>query len=226
MYTIKKNLNRISNGNYTFFLDPNEQNKLRSKLKKNNYRIFYPYKDSEKNIFYVDKEPKIILYEIKSKIPLRHQDILGSIYSLNISGELFGDILIIDNHYYVFILDIVRNYFESNFFMVRDSYIELVELESDYLKDFERNYDELELIVSSPRIDTIVSSICHIGRGNIKSMYKNKEIMLNHDFLKDISYKLKDGDVFSIKRVGKFKFMGIIKSTKSGNYIVSIYKYI
>lgn len=226
MYTIQKNLNRLNNNQHTFFLDPNQQNKLRNKLKKKDYKIFYSYKDSEKNIFYVNEKPKIVLYEIKSKITLRHQDILGSIYSLNISGELFGDVLIIDNHYYVFILEILRNYFESNFFMVKDAYIELVELDNNFLIDYERKYEKIELIVSSLRIDTIVSSICHIGRNNIKEMIKNKEIMLNYDFLKDTSYKLKENDIFSIKRIGKFKFMGIIKNTKSGNFIISIYKYI
>lgn len=226
MYTIQKNYNRLLKGQHTFFLDPNEQNKLKNKLKKNEFKIFFPYKDSEKNIFYINEKPKVILYEIKSKIILKHQDILGSIYSLNISGELFGDILIIDGHYYVFILDIFRNYFESNFYMVKDTYIELVELDINYLKNYERKYEKLQFIVSSNRIDTIVSAICHIGRNNIKTMQKNKEIMLNHEFLKDISYKLKDGDIFSIKRVGKFKYMGIVKNTKSNNIIVSVNKYI
>ena len=37
--------------------------------------------------------------------------------------------------------------------------------------------------------------------------------------------KLKVGDTFSIKRIGKFQYRGIIKSTKSGHFIVSIYQY-
>lgn len=226
MYSVQKNLNRIHNGQHTFFLDPNEEIKVKSKLKKNEYNIYFPYKDSEKNILYVKDEPKVLLFEIKSKVSLRHQDILGTLYSLNNSGELFGDVLIIDNHYYVFILDIFRNYFESNFFMVKDTYIELEELDVNYLNDYERKYEKLELIVSSNRIDTVVSSICHIGRNNIKDMQKNKEIILNYEVLKDISYKLKENDTFSIKKIGKFKYMGILKNTKSNNLIISIYKYI
>ena len=31
---------------------------------------------------------------------------------------------------------------------------------------------------------------------------------------------------FSIRKIGKFKYMGIIKNTKSNNYIVSVYKYL
>ena len=226
MYIIQKNLNRLLNGTYTFFLDPKEQREMISKLRKNEYKIYKPYKDSEKNIFYLDKYPEVILYEIKIKKEVRHQDILGSIYGLNIDGGLFGDILIIDGHYYVYILSMLRNYFESNFLMVGHSYIELEEIDVDAFKDYERDYEEFELIVSSERIDTIISSIIHSGRNKIKDLIKDKDIMLNYDYLKDTSYKLKEGDIFSIRRIGKYKYSGIINKTKSNNLVIKIHKYL
>lgn len=226
MYYVEKNLTRLSHGQHTFFLDPKELNEVIFKLKKNEYSIYYPYKDSEKNIIYNRNVPKVILYEIVCNVELRHQDILGSIYALNISGELFGDVLIIDGHYYVYILDIVRNYFETNFLMVKNSRIELREISIDTFKDYERSYKEEIHIVSSNRIDTVISSIIHTGRNNINDKIKKKEIILNYDFLKSVSYKLRDGDTFSIKKIGKFKYNGIIKNTKSNNLIISIYKYL
>ena len=226
MYYVEKNLTRLRHGQHTFFLDPKELNEVIYKLKKNEYSIYYPYKDSEKNIIYNRNVPKVILYEIVCNVELRHQDILGSIYALNISGELFGDVLIIDGHYYVYILDIVRNYFETNFLMVKNSRIELREISIDTFKDYERSYEEEIHIVSSNRIDTVISSIIHTGRNNINDKIKKKEIILNYDFLKSVSYKLRDGDIFSIKKIGKFKYNGIIKNTKSNNLIISIYKYL
>ena len=226
MYIIQKNINRLLNGTYTFFLDPKEQREMISKLRKNEYKIYKPYKDSEKNIFYLDKYPEVILYEIKIKKEVRHQDILGSIYGLNIDGGLFGDILIIDGHYYVYILSMLRNYFESNFLMVGHSYIELEEIDVDTFKDYERDYEEFELIVSSERIDTVISSIIHSGRNKIKDLIKDKDIILNYDYLKDTSYKLKEGDIFSIRRIGKYKYSGIINKTKSNNLVIKIHKYL
>ncbi len=226
MYFVEKNLTRLRHGQHTFFLDPKELNEVKSKLRKNEYSIYYPYKDSEKNIIYNKNIPNVILYEIVCNVELRHQDILGSIYSLNISGELFGDVLIIDGHYYVYVLDIVRNYFEANFLMVRNSRIKLREIPIDTFKDYERHYEEETYIVSSNRIDTVISSIIHTGRGNISDKIKKKEIILNYDFLKSVSYKLREGDTFSIKKIGKFKYNGIIKNTKSNNLIISIYKYL
>ena len=226
MYKIQKNLNRLNNGQYTFFLDPKEQKEIKGKLKKNEYNIFYPYKDSEKNIFYKNFLPEITLYEIKSKKKLRHQDILGSIFSLGITNEVFGDILIIDNRYYVYVLTSFRNYFKSNLLKIGNNKIELIELPYYTFKDYERLYEEIELNVSSNRIDTVISTLCKTGRKYIKDMKKNKEIILNYDFLKDTSYKLKENDIFSVKRVGKFKYIGIIKTTKRNHLIIKILKYI
>ena len=226
MYQIQKNLNRILNGQHSFFLDPKELMELKGKIRDIKYFVYYPYKDSEKSIVYTKNIPEVLLYEIKIKVPVRHQDILGAIYSLNISKELFGDILLIDGRYYIYILPLVRNYFESNFLMVKNTHVTLEEIPIDTLKDFERSYEKLELIVSSNRIDTIVCSICHIGRNNISNMIQRKDILINYDYLKDASYKLKNFDIFSIRKIGKFQYRGIIKYTKSNNLIVEIWKYL
>ena len=226
MYTIQKNLNRLNNYQPTFFLDPKEQLELKSKLKKNYYKVFSPYKDAEKVIFYNEQLPEVILYEIKSKQELRHQDILGTMYSLNISSEMFGDIILYNNRYFIYVLKLFQNYFEMNFTKVRNSSIELVQLDLDYLVDYKRSYEEIELIVSSERIDTVISSIIHTNRNVIKDKIKDKEILLNHDLLKNNSYVLKPGDIFSIRRFGKYKYIGIIKNTKKDNYIIKCLKYL
>lgn len=67
MYNIEKNLTRLDYGQPTFFLDPKELSLVKGKLKKNEYNIYYPYPDSEKNIIYNYNKPEVILYEIKSK---------------------------------------------------------------------------------------------------------------------------------------------------------------
>lgn len=225
MYFIQKNLTRFNNIGYTYFLNPSELNMLKSRLKKNDFKIYYPYKDSEKNIVYKGNVPDVILYEIKSKQVLRHQDILGSMYSLNISPDLFGDILIINNKYYIYILPILRNYFESNFICIKNSKIKLQEIDINLLINYERKYEKIELIVSSTRIDTIISSIIHTSRREISNLISKRAIMLNYDYLSSTDYKLKENDVFSVKKYGKFKFNNIIKKTKKDNLIVELLQY-
>ena len=93
-YIIEKNRDKIIKGNITNFLDPSTLNKVISKIKGYEYKIYYPYKDSEKVIIYTKEKPKIKLIEILSNEKLTHREIMGSLYNQNIDSELFGDIII------------------------------------------------------------------------------------------------------------------------------------
>ena len=225
MYKIEKNLNRLYRKEATFFLDPKEQLELAKKLKKEPYQIYKPYPDSEKNIFYIKEEPKVILYEIKSKIPLEHREILGTLFSLNITSELFGDIVITNNHYYIYVLESIAPYIKNNLLLVKNSRIELIEVPLETLKEYHKEYETIEIIASSTRIDTVISRLIQTSRPNIIEKIKNKEIILNYDILKNNSYQLKENDIFSIRRYGKYQYIGIKKETKSKNYIIEKKKY-
>lgn len=225
MYTIEKNLNKLKHNQPTFFLDPKEQQELKKKLKNKTYKIYKPYIDSEKNIFYAKEEPKIILYEIKTKIPLEHREILGTIFSLNITSELFGDIIITNNHYYIYILQSIAPYIKSNLLMIKNSHIELIEKSPDFLENYKKEFESIEIIASSNRIDTVIARLIQTSRQNISDKIKNKEIILNYEILKNNSYFLKENDIFSIRRYGKFQYIGIKKQTKNKNYIIECKKY-
>ena len=225
MYKIEKNLNRLYRKEATFFLDPKEQLELAKKLKKEPYQIYKPYPDSEKNIFYIKEEPKVILYKIKSKIPLEHREILGTLFSLNITSELFGDIVITNNHYYIYVLESIAPYIKNNLLLIKNSHVELIEVPLETLKEYHKEYETIEIIASSTRIDTVISRLIQTSRPNIIEKIKNKEIILNYDILKNNSYQLKENDIFSIRRYGKYQYIGIKKETKSKNYIIECKKY-
>ena len=225
MYKIDKNYNKLLNEGFTNFLNPIEIMEIKGKLKGIDYKIYSPTKDSEKVIVY-RKEPEFSLYEIVTNNKLRHQEIMGSLFALNIDESFFGDIIIHDNHYYVFVMNQIENYFISEFKKIGLYNIELNKLDKDYLSNYERKYEELEFIVSSLRIDTIISRIVKSNRDFTKEKMKSREIMLNYDYLKNDSYKLKEGDIFSIRKFGKYKFVKITKTTKKDNYVVLIHKYL
>ena len=225
MYKIEKNLNRLYRKEATFFLDPKEQLELARKLKKESYQIYKPYPDSEKNIYYIKEEPKVILYEIKSKVPLEHREILGTLFSLNITSELFGDIVITNNHYYIYVLENIAPYIKNNLLMIKNTHIELIEVPLDTLKDYRKEFETIEIIASSTRIDTVISRLIQTSRPNVIEKIKNKEIILNYEILKNNSYQLKENDTFSVRSYGKYQYIGIKKETKSKNYIIECKKY-
>ena len=175
---------------------------------------------------YVDNIPKVSLFKINSYKELRHQDILGSILSLNVSSSYLGDIIIDDNNYYFYIMSDLSNFIKDNLISIGNSKITLEEIDLNILKDYERKYEANELIVSSLRIDTVISRIIKTNRTNVLEKIKNKEVILNYEILSKNSYILKENDIFSVKRYGKYKFIGIINSTKKNNLVIKYLKYI
>ena len=57
------------------------------------------------------------------------------------------------------------------------------------------------------------------------SKNKKKLNLVNYDILKNNSYLLKENDIFSIRRYGKFQYIRIKKETKNKNYIIECKKY-
>ncbi len=225
-YIIEKNINKITRNEPTNFLDPNTYKQVCSKLKGYNYNTYYPYKESDKVIIYTKEMPNIILLELISYDKLTHREILGSLFGLNIDSELFGDIIITNNHYYIMIINSIYELIKNEYNMVGNHHIKLKEVPLSTLDNYKREYQEIELIVSSLRIDNIISRLIGTSRENVKNRFYDDEIILNYEPCHKLNYNLNDGDIFSIRKYGKYKFGGIIKNSKKGNYIIKCYKYI
>ena len=225
IYTVEKIVEKVLYSNSTNFVEIKYLNRLKKELKNIKYNIYEPFIGATKVILY-NKMPNIKIYEIVSSNDLRHQDILGTLYSLNISDEMFGDVVIWNNRYFIIILSSIDNYIKSNLTSIKNSKVDLIEKDPDYLKDYKQEYEEFNIIVPSIRVDVIVSKIINSSRSNALEKIKNGDIYLNYELLTKPTYMLKENDIFSIRKYGKYKFNGIINETKKGNIIVNISKYV
>ena len=225
IYTVEKIVEKVLYSNSTNFVEIKYLNRVKKELKNVKYNIYEPFSGATKIILY-NKMPNIKIYEIISSNDLRHQDILGTLYSLNISDEMFGDVVIWNNRYFIIILSSIDNYIKSNLTSIKNSKVDLIEKDTYYLKDYKQEYEEFNIIVPSIRVDVIVSKIINSSRSNAFEKIKNGDIYLNYELLTKPIYMLKENDIFSIRKYGKYKFNGIINETKKGNIIVNISKYV
>ena len=225
IYTVEKIVEKVLYSNSTNFVEIKYLNRVKKELKNVKYNIYEPFIGATKIILY-NKMPNIKIYEIISNNDLRHQDILGTLYSLNISDEMFGDVVIWNNRYFIIILSSIDNYIKSNLTSIKNSKVDLIEKDPCYLKDYKQEYEECIIIVPSIRVDVIVSKIINSSRSNALEKIKNGDIYLNYELLTKPTYMLKENDIFSIRKYGKYKFNGIINETKKGNIIVNISKYV
>ena len=224
-YNTEKIIDSLYNKGHTNFLVPKELMQVKGKLNKNEYKIYEPYNECSKVILYKKEIPDIKLYRIECHGNIRHQDILGTIFSLGIKEDTFGDIFKYQNSFYIFIMPQIDEYIKYNFTEIKNNKIKLVEVDLDIAKYFSQEYIIKEYIVSSLRIDNIVSSITNESRNQVLDKFKYKEVMLNYDDNIKPTRVLKENDIFSIRKYGKYKFSQILKKTKKGGFIIEIKAY-
>ena len=225
IYTVEKIVEKVLYSNSTNFVEIKYLNRVKKELKNVKYNIYEPFISATKVILY-NKMPNIKIYEIVSSNDLRHQDILGTLYSLNISDEIFGDVVIWNNRYFIIILSSIDNYIKSNLTSIRNSKVDLIEKDPYYLRDYKQEYEECIIIVPSIRVDVIVSKIINSSRSNALEKIKNGDIYLNYELLTKPTYMLKENDIFSIRKYGKYKFLGEINRTKKGSLAIRYLKYV
>ena len=225
IYTVEKIVEKVLYSNSTNFVEIKYLNRVKKELKNVKYNIYEPFSGATK-IILSNKMPNIKIYEIISNNDLRHQDILGTLYSLNISDEMFGDVVIWNNRYFIIILSSIDNYIKSNLTSIKNSKVDLIEKDPYYLKDYKQEYEECIIIVPSIRVDVIVSKIINSSRSNALEKIKNGDIYLNYELLTKPTYMLKENDIFSIRKYGKYKFLGEINRTKKGSLVVKYLKYV
>lgn len=223
---IEKNVEKVYRGESTGFLQPNLFEAVTSKLKGIYYQVYRPYIDCEKVIIYTSEEPKVRLFEIICYEKLLHREILGSLFGLNINDEVFGDIVIDDDRYYFYAIEEIGEFILNNYNMIGNKRISLREVDIHLLDKFKKKYLECNLVVSSLRIDNVISKIIGTNRDKTKNMIRDKLVVLNYEILANGSKIFRDGDIFSVKRFGKYKFIGIIKTTKKDNYVIRYHKYL
>lgn len=225
-YKIKNSIEKLLDEKSTLFLDKKEQKQIQRILKKKQYQIFIPYEDADKVILYKESLPHIVLFKIKCHDKIRHQDVLGSVLSLGIDSSYIGDIVFYQESFYIYVLNEISAFLKNNWINIAKYKIKLIEEDLSVLQDYKKEYEELEIQVSSLRVDNVLSSLCNLSRKQISEKIKNKEVFVNDEILTKNFCFLKENDTFSIRKYGKFKYKNIKKETKKQKLIIEVLKYI
>ena len=224
-YNIEKIIDSLYNKGYTNFIVPTDLKLIKGKLNKKEYKIYEPYKDCTKVILYKKIIPEIKLFRIDSKVELRHQDILGTIFSLGLKEDTVGDIVKYQDSFYIFLLPHLVDYFKYNLTDIKNNKIDLIEENILLTENFKQEYIIKQYIVTSLRIDNVISTITNNSRNQILEKFNNKEILLNYEEDIKPTRTLKENDIFSIRRYGKYKFTKVLKTTKKGGFIIEVLIY-
>jgi RNA-binding protein YlmH len=157
---------------------------------------------------------------------ITHRDVLGSLLSLGINRNKVGDIFFAERDAYIIIKKELESFLLNSLEQIGNHKIAVTldQIKNGY--DLDHSYRTFELVVSSLRIDNVVSAVANLSRSKSLILIDKGSVKLNGVTDLKKNQMIVENDVFSIKGVGKFKFAGVKGNTKKGNQILQLKEYI
>lgn len=156
---------------------------------------------------------------------LSHRDYLGAMMNLGIKREVLGDILIKDKKAYVFCLDEIADYLCNELTRIKHTSIKISKLEGD-IPELEKKLEDFEVLVTSPRIDAVVSALTKLSRSQAVNLFREKKVLVNNRTCENNSMMLKESCTLSIRGYGKFVYIGEGGRTKKDRVFVKMQRYV
>ena len=107
--------------------------------------------------------------------------------------------------------------------LVRGKLVHLEPVEKLELK--EEHFQEQQVILSSLRLDNLISKLVPTSRKEALRLLEREEVLYNYQVAKSSLVSVKEQDVFSIRHVGKFIVAEIGGQTRKNKWIVKLKKY-
>lgn len=166
---------------------------------------------------------KIAIYKAKFNKTfsmISHRNMLGSIMSLGIERNTFGDIEIIDDTIYLFISNEIEKFLISNMPLVLNQRLNFEKV-FDVPKD-NASESSKTIQVPSMRIDAIISHAINVSRGVSLEMISKGLVFVNHSECKNNSYQCKISDIISIRKYGRIEILSNSRTTKKNKLVLEI----
>ncbi len=235
--------NKITN---TDFLDMYQNmlvHKILNSLKIKNYIFYGGFEEAERKIviFYPDKFNENIIQKNHSNIisiieiilpnelkgKYNHRDYLGGLMKLGIKREKIGDIVVFDEGAHIIILNEISEYTKTSLGELTrfsKSNIQIKDIDQIHIQEIKK--EEIRIIVSSLRLDNIVSELAKTSRTKAEEIIRTERVLVNFETTTKDSKLLKQENIITIRGKGRFKLLEIMGNTKKGRFIVKVEKYV
>lgn len=155
-----------------------------------------------------------------------HRDFLGSLMGCGIKRETIGDIFAGENSCDIFVLKEILPFLLSNFESAGRVKLTLSIIPHDKIIIPEADYKLVKDTVASLRLDSIVSSGFSISREKAASAIKAGLVSLRHQECNKTDKSVAEGDVISVRGMGKIELFELGNTSKKGRIFVFIKRYL
>ena len=153
---------------------------------------------------------------------LQHKDLLGALMNLGIKRECIGDIYDGSSLYFACTKQTFP-YIRDHLTQVKKSKVKL--RESTQNVEIIHQYTTKTFILSSLRLDKVVSTIFKVSRQTACDAIQAGNVKVNHKEVEEVSFLCHNNDMISFKRHGRVKIIDEQRQTRQGNFVVTGYFY-
>lgn len=155
---------------------------------------------------------------------LTHRDFLGALLNLGIERRLIGDILTDGTCACVFASARIAPFIEESLTRVKHTPVSVAKADA-VPAGFIRAPEEVSVVVSSLRLDAVISRVYNLSRKEVQALLAAEKIFINSRVQTRPAYMIKENDLISVRGRGRFRFKMAAAQTRKGNLRILIDKY-
>ena len=168
---------------------------------------------------------KITPVNLKFAEKLTHRDYLGAVLNLGIDRSRTGDIIPEDTGALLFVHNDIADFLCSELTRVRHTSVSAEQVpltEIDYTPEFE----EVRGTVASVRLDSLLSLAFNQSRSRLTGLIEGAKVYVNGRLITSNGYQPEEGDIISVRGMGKFRYEYAGGRTRKNRISVVINRYI
>ena len=157
--------------------------------------------------------------------PLTHRDILGSLMSLGIDRAKTGDIVLWEDRWYLFCHSTLAPMICEELTRIRHTSVKCTACSFTEFS-YKPKTETLRGSVASVRLDSVIALAFHASRSSLLALIEGEKVFVNGKLITTNAYSLREGDIVSVRGLGKFCYKEAVGQTKKGRCMVEIEKYV
>lgn len=165
-----------------------------------------------------------LAFRYRTGVSLNHRDFLGALMNCGVKRDKLGDILCGDGLAVVFAEDTIARFLEGQITRIGNEGVTVL---TGYQGDLplSRSFSEIRDTVALPRLDAVVKVAAGLSREEAARRIEAGLVSVNHRPCLAVSSSVKEGDVLSVRGVGRFRLAALGPETRKGRLFITLQKY-
>ena len=156
---------------------------------------------------------------------LTHRDYLGAVLNLGIDRSRTGDIIQEESGAVIFVHNDIADFISENLFRIRHTSV-TAQIASLSEVSYVPRYEEIRGTVASVRLDSLLALAFSSSRTKLTGLIEGARVYVNGRLVTSNGYQPTEGDIISVRGLGKFCYESSGGKTRKNRINVMINKYI